>query len=442
MFRMSIVLAGLLLTQSLVASGNEASLKYGLTSIYNDDGTDFEKNTFVGSVLLDLYSSVLRPRFSFGYVGIDESVAEGGVDSLWQYSVDGIYDIPSNYPLSPYLFGGMGYEHVSNERDNFESHPYLEAGLGASYPINEDFNLVGEFRAMQIVGGSSAEDNEFALLVGISVPLGFDSLPQDGDGDGIFDSKDHCPNTPFGVQVDGFGCEIKTAELLSNMQIEPIQNEIQIQSEIQNPDLGVSVANNVPDVIDEEISMDSDGDGIANDLDRCPKTPLGAIVDSRGCAVKDRDCSVIKESVTTSTKIDSDHDGVVDSMDICPNTPRGFSVNAKGCPIKKTLDVNFGLDSYYVTEYSKPKIREFAKFLKQNPHLKTRIVGYTDNTGSYSMNQILSYKRASQIRELLISYGIDASRIKAVGKGSKNPVATNQTEKGRKKNRRIEAEVY
>ena len=432
MFRVSIVLAGLLFGQSLVASGNEASLKYGLTSIYNDGGTEFEKNTFVGSVLLDLYSSDLKPRFSFGYVGIDESVAAGGVDSLWQYSVDGIYEIPSDYPLHPYLFGGIGYEHVSDERDNFESHPYVEAGMGASYPINQDFNIVGEFRAMQIVGGSSAEDNEFAFLVGISVPLGFDSLPQDSDGDGIFDSKDHCPNTPFGVQVDGFGCEIKNAgvsTVVAPTELNPIEMEI------QNPELGVSVSNSVPDVdvIDEQISTDSDGDGVTNDLDRCPKTPLGVTVDNRGCEVKKK---------VVVCKIDSDKDGVDDSADVCQNTPQGFSVNSKGCPIKKTLDVNFGLDSYYITEYSKPKIKEFANFLKQNPHLKSRIVGYTDNTGSYSMNQILSYKRASKIRDLLISYGIDASRIEAVGKGSKNPIASNQNEKGRKKNRRIEAEVY
>ncbi len=433
MFRVSIVLAGLLLGQSLVASGDEASLKYGLTSIYNDGGTEFEKNTFVGSILLDLYSSDLRPRFSFGYVGIDESAAEGGVDSLWQYSVDGIYEIPSDYPLHPYLFGGIGYEYVSGERDNFESHPYVEAGMGASYPINQDFSLVGEFRAMQIVGGSSAEDNEFALLIGISVPLGFNPLPQDSDGDGIFDSKDHCPNTPFGVSVDGFGCEIKNAEVSSvPVQVAPIDMGI------QNPEPVASVSDAVPDVIDEQISLDSDGDGITNDLDRCPKTPFGASVDNRGCEIK----NVVVQEPIRQQKIDSDKDGVEDSLDICPNTPKGFSVNTQGCPVKKTLDINFGLDSYYITEYSKPKVKEFAKFLKQNPHLKSRIVGYTDNTGSYSMNQILSYKRASEIRDLLISYGIDASRLEAVGKGSKNPVATNQTEKGRKKNRRIEAEVY
>ncbi len=435
MFRVSIVLAGLLLGQSLVASDNEASLKYGLTSIYNDGGTEFEKNTFVGSVSLDLSTSILKPRVSFGYVGIDESAASGGVDSLWQFGIDGIYDIPSDYPLRPYLFGGIGYEYVSEERDNFESHPYLSAGMGASYPVNQDFNLVGEFRAMQMVGASSNEDNEFALLLGISVPLGFNDLPQDSDGDGIFDSRDHCPNSPFGIQVDGFGCELKNAEVLSSaIEIAPVQFAEPIQKEIQNSELGVSVSDNLPDVIDEEISNDSDGDGVSNDLDRCPNTPFGIIVDDRGCQVNNK---VVKQQ-----KADSDSDSVADSIDMCPNTPRGFSVNDKGCPVKKTLDINFGLDSYYITEYSKPKVKEFAKFLKQNSHLKSRIVGYTDNTGSYSMNQILSHNRALQIRDLLISYGIDASRIEAVGKGSKNPVATNQTEKGRKKNRRIEAEVY
>lgn len=62
---------------------------------------------------------------------------------------------------------------------------------------------------------------------------------------------------------------------------------------------------------------DSDGDGVTDDLDRCPNTPLGTPVDSRGCPIP----------------VDSDGDGVPDDRDQCPNTPAGTEVDANGCPI-------------------------------------------------------------------------------------------------------------
>lgn len=59
---------------------------------------------------------------------------------------------------------------------------------------------------------------------------------------------------------------------------------------------------------------DADGDGVYDGLDRCPGTPAGARVDATGCP------------------IDADHDGVYDGLDQCPNTPAGAHVDAKGCP--------------------------------------------------------------------------------------------------------------
>ncbi len=62
---------------------------------------------------------------------------------------------------------------------------------------------------------------------------------------------------------------------------------------------------------------DSDGDGVPDDLDRCPNTPFGTAVDATGCPIV----------------MDSDNDGVPDDRDRCPNTPAGTRVDANGCPI-------------------------------------------------------------------------------------------------------------
>ena len=68
---------------------------------------------------------------------------------------------------------------------------------------------------------------------------------------------------------------------------------------------------------EEPVVRDSDGDGVPDDLDRCPNTPFGTRVDANGCPIVE----------------DSDGDGVPDDRDRCPNTPAGTRVDADGCPI-------------------------------------------------------------------------------------------------------------
>jgi len=74
----------------------------------------------------------------------------------------------------------------------------------------------------------------------------------------------------------------------------------------------------------------------------------------------------------------------------------------------------------------------------QHEGVAVRITGHTDDIGSERDNQILSEGRANAVRDALISRGIAATRIEAVGKGENEPIADNATEEGRAKNRRVE----
>jgi len=86
------------------------------------------------------------------------------------------------------------------------------------------------------------------------------------------------------------------------------------------------------------------------------------------------------------------------------------------------------------------EIKKVADFMKQYPDIKVAIEGHTDSLGKLSMNMRLSRQRAEAvIQELVEKHGIESSRIKAVGYGPKRPIASNATEKGRGKNRRVEA---
>lgn len=84
-------------------------------------------------------------------------------------------------------------------------------------------------------------------------------------------------------------------------------------------------------------------------------------------------------------------------------------------------------------------MREIGKLLQQNGQLKLYVVGHTDNQGALDMNMDLSKRRADAVLQVLTTkYGVQAVRLKALGDGPSAPVASNDAEEGRAKNRRVE----
>jgi len=110
--------------------------------------------------------------------------------------------------------------------------------------------------------------------------------------------------------------------------------------------------------------------------------------------------------------------------------------------IKTTLNnIFFEFDSYELQDKSKTELNEVNRFLTNNPTINVEIEGHTDNKGSNEYNNELSLKRAKAVYDYLINLGIPAGRMKYKGYGSKQPVASNETEEGMAKNRRIEFRV-
>ncbi|ESP62757.1 OmpA domain protein [Smithella sp. ME-1] len=113
-------------------------------------------------------------------------------------------------------------------------------------------------------------------------------------------------------------------------------------------------------------------------------------------------------------------------------------------PIKEkvtiTLNVQFDTNKADVKEQYNDEIKRVADFMKEFPDTTAEIGGHTDNVASAEYNQKLSEKRANSVRQYLIDkFGIDGSRLTAVGYGLDKPVAGNDTEEGRQQNRRVEA---
>ncbi len=87
---------------------------------------------------------------------------------------------------------------------------------------------------------------------------------------------------------------------------------------------------------------------------------------------------------------------------------------------------------------SMTEIEKVAEYMKKNPSVRFEVQGHTDNQGSDAINDPLSQKRAEAIVKALVGLGVDEWNLRAVGKGSHEPVADNKTDEGRAKNRRVE----
>ena len=100
--------------------------------------------------------------------------------------------------------------------------------------------------------------------------------------------------------------------------------------------------------------------------------------------------------------------------------------------------VLFNTGSAQLSSAAEAALSRVAYNLKQFPNTDVTVVGYTDNTGSEQLNQRLSLERAQSVMNYLVSLGIPASRLKAVGQGWNDPIASNATSAGRAQNRRVE----
>lgn len=104
-------------------------------------------------------------------------------------------------------------------------------------------------------------------------------------------------------------------------------------------------------------------------------------------------------------------------------------------------NIFFDVDKYDLKEKSVTELRKILRFLKENPSVRVEISGHTDNTGSPSYNVQLSEKRAQAVNNYLIENGVGAERLAPKGYGSQQPIAPNDSEEGRQKNRRIEFKI-
>jgi OOP family OmpA-OmpF porin len=169
-----------------------------------------------------------------------------------------------------------------------------------------------------------------------------------------------------------------------------------------------------------DLLKDSDGDGVADKLDKCPGTEAGIKVDGSGCPM------------------DVDADGVPDSKDSCP-TEKG-TAEFNGCPGTATTAnaIQFEFNSSVLKTSAYPTLDQLSTDLKNGVIAKVQLDGHASEEGTTEYNMSLSKDRANAVKTYLVNSGVSATKIVTKGYGETRPVASNATEEGRQLNRRVE----
>jgi outer membrane protein OmpA-like peptidoglycan-associated protein len=207
---------------------------------------------------------------------------------------------------------------------------------------------------------------------------------------------------------------------------------------------------------------DSDGDGINDNLDKCPN--VAGVAKYEGCPVPDSDGDGINDENDKCPNQaglakydgcpapDKDGDGINDDADRCPDIA-GLASN-NGCPevpanVSKSLgmsaqNISFGTTSSTnatLTTRSYTSLDQVVRIMNENPGLNIRVEGHTSNAGNADANMTLSENRANAVKTYLVSKGISADRITVEGFGGTQPIADNNTASGRMKNTRVDIRV-
>jgi outer membrane protein OmpA-like peptidoglycan-associated protein len=347
-----------------------------------------------------------------------------------------------------FLSGAVGWMGFYPDFGDDFSRGMVSLGVGRRYQQTENRSFRWELRADQSVYGSSGLNDEDVLnaqfLMGLS--WGAASIPKDDDGDGVPNKKDQCPGTPAGCIVDEVGCprDADGDGVCDGLDRCP------------NTPKDCSVDGN-------GCPVDTDGDGVCDKMDTCPDTAKSCKVDAKGCpsdADGDGVCDGVDQCANTvkgckvdakGCPVDGDKDGVCDGLDQCLGTPAGDKVDAKGCSLPKEEAIVikpqevlvlegalFEFNSAELAAAPKATLDKVARGLKANPDVKIEVGGHTDSKGGNAYNQKLSEKRAQAVADYLTAQGVPSSQLTVKGFGETRPTATNDTEEGRARNRRVE----
>ncbi len=380
-------------------------------------------------------------------------------------SLDGILQLglfKESNVIKPYVFSGIGAMVDETEGMN----PLVPVGLGMNVRFHPNIYLQAQTEYRKVFTDNRDNLVHSLGLLFLLDPSDKNKKPTDGDGDGIADVDDECPLLAGPAMTKG--CPDKDGDFV-------------IDSKDKCPDVaGLVKFSGCPDTDGDGVGdqdddcpeavgpidnkgcpfADADGDGVLDKDDDCPNE--AGLASNKGCPNMDRDGDGVSNDLDNCPDAfgpasnngcpfaDADNDGVEDKNDRCPNAAGPASNN--GCPEISNEDkelLNFAVQNLeFETSRATLKsssldiLNKIADVMNRYPNYSLSIGGHTDSVGSAQKNQLLSENRAKACYEYLTTKGVAPSRMSYVGYGETQPIADNRYKDGRKKNRRVEFNVF
>ncbi len=388
---------------------------------------------------------------------------------------------------------GSSSQEVSADlrEDISDIQPIVAVGLGLKYAFAKNWKIGVELGIRKTFTdyldgvSKSGDPNDKDAYVSGGVTVSYLLGNTDEDNDGIVNKKDHCPNEPGPERFNG--CPDTDGDGLSDAEDEcpndfgkallegcPDADDDGVPDHLDDcpDDKGIRRFGGCPDsdndnIVDLEDNCpdeagipstngcpDSDRDGVIDAKDECPLEAGSLFLngcpdfDNDGIPNKDDDCP--REAGKLENKgcphNDMDNDGIVDRIDSCPELPGLLENN--GCPeIKKedqaVLDfamsnIEFETGSDGILRSSLKLLDKIADLLSKYKGYHLQINGHTDNVGAPEDNKALSEDRARACYDYLFTKGVNPTVMSYKGYGETMPISDNETEEGRRQNRRVE----
>jgi OOP family OmpA-OmpF porin len=411
------------------AFGAQIALPTGSQASYSGDGTTRITPHFL--IAGDIAWFVYAARLGVTIRTSDETFANTNVSSYASFAASaGVRLVERRLVIGPEFFMRSVVTH-----DLFfkERSTPMEGLLGLHFTVVDGLRI-GAGIGAGLTSGYGAPDRRGLLSIEWvpPVPPPPPAAPSDRDHDNVIDDEDACPD------VVG----VPTADPRTNGCPPP--------------------------------PPDRDHDGVLDANDACPDEPGEPNADAtkNGCPPPpDRDHDGVLDAADAcpdeagepnadATKNgcppppDRDHDTVLDADDACPDQPGNPDPNPKrnGCPrayvqgdqIKILDQVKFKTNSSEILpgQESEDVLQAVLGVLGQHAEVvHVRVEGHTDSTGSLKLNRRLSQDRAQSVVAWLVTHGIEASRLTSVGFGPDQPIDSNDTDEGRRNNRRVEFHI-
>jgi len=407
----------------------EVGLQLGGLFFLDDEAVPFDASgSGFPSLLEDTFAYTATGTYNFTrHIGLElalqMSPAEVNRLSIFTVHIDAIWHPITHDWVVPFVGAGPSFAMLFPQKDYAtDTDPGLNAVAGVKLLPWDHIGFRVDLRYLLRIptsgdaadGRSEVTGHDLFASVGLFGVFGGEDkkvkvpVILDTDGDGILDDADACPTVPG--QESARGCPDRDGDTLAD-------------ADDRCPDVAGPVD-------PHKGCPDTDGDTLADLDDRCPTEP--GPVEHKGCP-------------------DSDDDKIANLDDKCPTIP-GLAEHG-GCPppppvelVKKFSGVMKGI----TFERNKDVIRktsfgildEAVKVMQDYPQIRLLIEGHTSSEGTRELNLDLSDRRAKSVKQYMVDKGIAADRIDTKGFGPDVPVASNNTEAGRAKNRRIEFKIF